>query len=143
MINQTPFMLTRCSRDLRYQFVSRTYAEMIGRQPADIAGKAIVEIMGEKGFETIQPYIETVLQGTRAEYEQDVPIKGVGIRSLRAVYTPDIDERGRVQGWIASILDIGDRKQVEDNTRVARRHCRFVRRCHHQQESERDHHVLE
>ena len=38
VINQTPFMLTRCSRDLRYQFVSRTYAEMIGRQPAEIAG---------------------------------------------------------------------------------------------------------
>ena len=69
VINQTPFMLTRCSRDLRYQFVSRTYAEMIGRQPADIAGKAIVEIMGEEGFETIRPYIETVLNGTRVEYE--------------------------------------------------------------------------
>ena len=69
VINQTPFMLTRCSRDLRYQFVSRTYAEMMGRQPADIAGKAIVEIMGEEGFETIRPYIETVLQGTRVEYE--------------------------------------------------------------------------
>ena len=69
VINQTPFMLTRCSRDLRYQFVSRTYAEMIGRQPADIAGKAIVEIMGEEGFETIRPYIETVLQGTRVEFE--------------------------------------------------------------------------
>ena len=69
VINQTPFMLTRCSRDLRYQFVSRTYAEMIGRQPADIAGKAIVEIMGEEGFETIRPYIETVLNGTRVEFE--------------------------------------------------------------------------
>ena len=31
MFNQTPFMLTRCSRDLRYQFVSQAYAEMMGR----------------------------------------------------------------------------------------------------------------
>ena len=114
VINQTPFMLTRCSRDLRYQFVSRTYAEMIGRQPADIAGKAIVEIMGEEGFETIRPYIETVLNGTRVEYERDITFNGVGIRSLRVVYTPDTDERGRVQGWIASILDVSDRKQIEE-----------------------------
>jgi len=64
--------MTRCSRDLRYQFVSRAYAEMIGRRPADIAGKAIVEIMEEEGFETIRPYIETVLQGTRVEFERDV-----------------------------------------------------------------------
>ena len=114
VINQTPFMLTRCSRDLRYQFVSRTYAEMMGRQPADIAGKPIVEIMGEEGFETIRPYIETVLNGTRVEFESDLNIDGAGIRSLRVVYTPDTDERGRIQGWIASILDVSDRKQGEE-----------------------------
>ena len=114
VINQTPFMLTRCSRDLRYQFVSRTYAEMMGRQPADIAGKPIVEIMGEEGFETIRPYIETVLNGTRVEFESDLNINGAGIRSLRVVYTPDTDERGRIQGWIASILDVSDRKQGEE-----------------------------
>ena len=114
MINQTPFMLTRCSRDLRYQFVSRTYAEMMGRQPAEIAGKAIVDIMGEEGFETIRPYIETVLQGTRVEFECDIPLPGAVLRTLRVVYTPDTDERGHVRGWIASILDVSDRKRIEE-----------------------------
>ncbi len=114
VINQTPFMLTRCSRDLRYRFVSQTYAEMIGRQPADIAGRAIVEIMGEEGFDTIHPYIQAVLTGTRVEFERDVTFTGVGSRSLRVVYTPDTDERGHVHGWIASILDVSDRKQVEE-----------------------------
>ena len=42
------------------------------------------------------------------------PSTASGIRSLRVVYTPDTDERGRVQGWIASILDVGERKQAED-----------------------------
>ena len=114
VINQTPFMLTRCSRDLRYRFVSQTYAEMIGRQASDIAGKTIVEIMGEEGFDTIHPYIQTVLAGTRVEFERDVTFTGVGSRSLRVVYTPDTDARGHVHGWIASILDVGDRKQIEE-----------------------------
>ena len=86
----------------------------MGRQPADIAGKPIVEIMGEEGFETIRPYIATVLNGTRVEFESDLNINGAGIRSLRVVYTPDTDERGRIQGWIASILDVSDRKQGEE-----------------------------
>src|SRR5687767_7559544 len=34
--------------------------------------------------------------------------------SLRVVYTPDTDEPGQVQGWIASILDISEREQVEE-----------------------------
>ena len=30
------------------------------------------------------------------------------------VYTPDTDARGHVRGWIASILDVGERKRAED-----------------------------
>src|SRR5207237_6449992 len=44
IINRTPFMLTRCTRDLRYRYVSRAYAEMVGRTPEQIAGKPILEI---------------------------------------------------------------------------------------------------
>ena len=65
VIDNTPFMLTRCSRDLRYQFVSRAYAEMIGLTPEEVLGRPIVEILGEEGLKTIQPYIERVLQGER------------------------------------------------------------------------------
>lgn len=59
IINRTPFMLTRCSRDLRYTFVSQAYAAMIGRSPGEVAGKPIVEIMGEEGFTTIRPHVDT------------------------------------------------------------------------------------
>src|SRR5437763_7824555 len=45
VINRTPFMLTRCSRDLRYRFVSQAYADMLGRAPDEIAGKPIAAIM--------------------------------------------------------------------------------------------------
>jgi PAS domain S-box-containing protein len=113
IINHTPFMFTRCSRDLRYRFVSSAYAEMIGRRVEDVAGKSLVEIMGEVGYETIRPCIDQVLQGERAECESEVHFQGVGPRLLRAVYTPEKDERGNVEGWIASILDITERKRGE------------------------------
>src|SRR5881396_3667229 len=45
VINRTPFMLTRCSRDLRYRFVSQAYADMLDRTPEEIVGKQIVKIM--------------------------------------------------------------------------------------------------
>jgi PAS domain S-box-containing protein len=114
LINETPFMLTRCSRDLRYLFVSRAYADMLGRDPADIEGKPIVDIMGDEGFSTIRPHVDRVLDGQRVEYESDVSFAGVGIRSLRVVYTPDRDIDGEVVGWIASILDISDNRGARD-----------------------------
>ena len=39
LIDETPFMITRCSGDLRYVFVSRAYAQMLGRDATDIQGR--------------------------------------------------------------------------------------------------------
>ena len=114
IINHTPFMLTRCSCDLRYLFVSRAYAEMIGRTPEELAGKPIAEIMGEEGLKTISPHIEQVLLGKRVEYETEVSFRGVGAPCLHVVYTPDRDTQGNVTGWFASIIDITDRKLAEE-----------------------------
>src|SRR5438093_2566042 len=113
VINRTPFMLTRCSRDLRYGFVSRAYAEMLGRTPEEIAGKPIVEIMGEEGLKTISPYIQKVLKGHTVEYEMEVSFRGAGAPCLHSVYTPDWDAKGNVIGWFASIADITRRKEAE------------------------------
>jgi PAS domain S-box-containing protein len=110
LIHETPFLLTRCNRDLRYVFVSPAYARLLGRQPADLEGRPIVEIIGDEGFATIRPYIDRVLGGTPVEYEDDVNLGGAGLRSLRVVYTPDHDAQGQVAGWIAYILDITDER---------------------------------
>jgi PAS domain S-box-containing protein len=117
IVSGTPFMLTRCSRDLRYRFVSQAYAGMLGCQPRDVAGKAIVEIMGDEGFNAIRPYVEKVLRGERVSYESEVPFKNVGTRTLHVSYTPDRDERGDVIGWIASIVDLTERRQTEQALR--------------------------
>jgi PAS domain S-box-containing protein len=114
LIDQTPFLLTRCSRDLRYVFVSRAYAEMLGRDPADIQGQSIAAVMGDEGFATIRPHVERVLLGHRVEYESDITFPDVGARRLRVVYTPDRDGEGRVVGWIASILDVTHEQGARD-----------------------------
>ena len=114
LISETPFMLTRCNRDLRFVFVSRAYAEMLGRTPADIEGRSIAEIIGDEAFATIRPYIDRVLTGARVEYESDVTYAGIGTRSLRVVYAPDRSADGTVIGWIASILDVTEEKQASD-----------------------------
>ncbi|HEX6729579.1 MAG TPA: PAS domain S-box protein [Pyrinomonadaceae bacterium] len=109
----TPVMLTRCSRDLRYVFTNRAYAQMLGHEPEDIIGKPIVDIIGDDALKTIGPYIERVLQGEQVEYEEEVTFKGVGSRFLRAAYRPDRDVTGKPVGWIASITDITERRRTQ------------------------------
>ena len=114
IITQTPFMLTRCTRDLRYRYVSDAYAKMVGYTSEQIAGKSIAHIIGKEALEVIKPYIEKVLKGERAEYEQNVPLAGIGERYLHSVYMPDCDELGHVVGWIASIIDLTERRKGEE-----------------------------
>ena len=109
----TPLMLTRCSKDLRYVYVNRAYANMLGVQPQDIIGKPIVEVIGADAYESIRPYVDKVLQGESVEYSQEVLFQSVGLRYLIATYRPDIASDGAVVGWVASISDVSDRKNAE------------------------------
>src|SRR5947208_11383835 len=117
IINRTPFMLTRCSPDLPFRFVSGSCAEMLGRPAEEITGKPIIEIVGKKAFKTILPYAEKVLQGHRVEYETEVSYRAARPRSMHCVYTPDRDGKGNVIGWFGSIIDITQRKRAEDALR--------------------------
>jgi PAS domain S-box-containing protein len=119
IIRRTPFMLIRLDRDLRYRFISHAYLELTGRRPEQVVGKRLVEVVGEKDFQAIRPYVEKVLEGNRIEFEREVHYRGVGTRFLHVVYTPEKDERGTVTGWIASMLDITERKRAEEEQKRA------------------------
>ena len=110
--------LTHCSRDLRYLSVNHAYAELIGRPQEQIVGRSIVDVMGQEAFEIIRPRIERVLSGERTEYEDELPIGGER-KSIHGVYTPDRDASGTVVGWVASVMDISERKRIEDKLKAA------------------------
>jgi PAS domain S-box-containing protein len=113
IVKKTPFILIRCSPDLRYRFVSEAYAQMLGRRPEEIVGKRVAQVLGDEAFRTVLPYIEKVLQGERVEYDTEIPYETAGKRFLHGVYLPEKDEQGNVTGWIASIADITERKRAE------------------------------
>lgn len=109
-----PLALTRCSRDLRYLFANRAAAAFLGLTPEQMIGKPIIDIMSEKGFAVIKPYIDQVLQGEPVEYEANIPYSATEARWVRVNYMPDYDGQDNVVGWVASIIDITERKQDEE-----------------------------
>jgi PAS domain S-box-containing protein len=113
IVTTTPFMLTRCTRDLRYRYASNAYAQMAGCTLDEIAGRRIVDILGKDGLKTIRPYVNRVLAGETVDYESIVPFRDGRSHFLHCVYVPDKDQSGRVIGWIASITDLTERKRVE------------------------------
>jgi PAS domain S-box-containing protein len=113
VINRTPFMLVRCGRDLRYRFVSEAYAYITGHARDEVIGKTIDEVIGERGLQTLQPHIERVLAGESVDFECKLEFPHSGTRSLAIAYRPELDPDGKIEGWIASLLDITDQRSGE------------------------------
>src|SRR5262245_22272825 len=105
--------VTRCSRDLRYLWVSPGYAHWLRRTPEKIEGRLIKDVIGAEGYENIRRHVEGVLDGQKQEYEALVNFQGPGQRWIHAVYVPTKDDAGFVNGWVAVVADITDRKRMQ------------------------------
>ncbi len=113
--------VTRCSRDFRYLWVSKRCAEWLARPRDEIVGRPILDILGAEAFAQLLPYFQKVLAGERVEYEMEVNYRGIGRRWIHAIYTPTMDPTGVVDGWVAVIIDIHERKLFEESLRHADR----------------------
>jgi PAS domain S-box-containing protein len=111
--------VARCSRDLKYLWVSQPYADWIDRPLNEIIGSPIVDVIGRKAFEQLRPYFDQVLRGEVVRYEEQVHFQGIGPRWINVVYTPTLNERGAPDGWVAVVIDIDDRKRMEEAIRAS------------------------
>ncbi len=109
----TPAGMARCSRDLRYVWVNPQLAEWIGRSVDEIVGRPIQEVIGESRFRTFLPHYEAVLAGHRVEHEQQVEFAEGGVQWISAVYVPMFGSDGAVDGWVAAVTNITQRKRLE------------------------------
>ena len=113
--------VTRCTADLRYSWVSRTYAHWLGQMPDDIAGRPIVDVIGQEAYDIEWPYFEKVLSGQTVEFGTQMTLLGAGTRWVHAVYVPTRGEDGKVDGWIAVVTDVTDRRESEERLRTNER----------------------
>ena len=114
-----PAAVTRCSRDLRYVWVSPVYAQWFDRTPEEVAGRPILEIIGQESHSAILPYMEQVLTGQKVEYEALVKYQVSGWRWIHAIYVPTYDDSGAVDGWVAVVTEVTERKLMETKLRRA------------------------
>jgi PAS domain S-box-containing protein len=113
--------VTRCSRDLKYLWVSKPYADWIGRSCEEVVGRSILDILGKEAFEQLLPRFEQVLAGKRVQYEEQVNYRGLGLRWISAIYTPTFDVSGVPDGWVAIVLDVTQQRRTEEALRASER----------------------
>ena len=115
-------MLAHCDRENRYLFVNRAYAARFGLTPDQVVGRTIPEVVGQRAFAAFEQYTLQVLAGERMEFEVEIPYEQIGVHFMHCVYAPDVDEvTGRVQGFVAALSDVSERRALEQQLREADR----------------------
>jgi PAS domain S-box-containing protein len=108
-----PSCVARCSRDRRFVWVNRRYADRLGRSPEELAGQSLREALGDLAYRVLEPYIERALDGQTVDFECEIAYPGLDPGWIQATYAPTRDPSGAIDGWIAVVTDVSSRKAIQ------------------------------
>lgn len=108
--------LTRCTRDLKYAWVSEQYAAWLQRPVSKIVGRSIRDVMGSEAFNTLRCRFDQVLSGHAVTYEDVAKYNKIGSRRICAAYRPTLQPDGNPDGWLACVEDVTD-NQIDEPDR--------------------------
>ncbi|MEO5373426.1 MAG: PAS domain-containing protein [Alphaproteobacteria bacterium] len=112
-----PGLIFYVDSELRVGFANRRHLDWLGKEPHTIIGTSIAEVLGDN-FTPIRTMVETVLAGSEVTFETTMRIR-IGERRVLAHYIPH-REHGEIIGYFGLVLDVTDRKILEDELRRAR-----------------------
>ena len=113
VVDTTPALIARYDRDLRIVWTNKNYAGRFGKQPEDVVGKSLPEIVGPGVFAILEPATARVLAGAPIDLEMEVPYLTLGPRWMHFVVSPTFDSRGAVDGCVAVITDNTHLRKLE------------------------------
>ena len=112
-----PAIVAVVRADMRYGFVNSAFERWIGVPRDRIVGRPLAEVLGAEDLARSQAWITRVMAGETVQFERVNPQRGQG-RNLAMSYTPLVDERGVVSGFIGVGQDITTFRQ--EQTRLLR-----------------------
>ena len=107
-----PAMVGYWDQALRCRFANKQYLEWFGRDPADLMGESLQNLLGDHLFAMNEGHIRAALGGEPQHVERCMLKANGALAHTQARYIPDLVD-GEVRGFLALVTDISALKNAE------------------------------
>jgi PAS domain S-box-containing protein len=113
ILDSIPARVAVLDRELRYIYGNRSLLQFLDVTAAGLIGSTIDEVLGEKSFEEVRPYIEQALNGKTAHRSDWITYPGARERYVQQVITPYRASDNTIAGLFIFTRDLTDLKLHE------------------------------
>ena len=111
--DHVPGLIAYVDPHLVLRFANAEHLRVLGKDPREIIGRPMAAAMSPSVWAEVQPLMRAALQGTARTHETWMHGADGSPIYVSASFLPDISE-GQVRGVFAQLIDITERKRVEE-----------------------------
>jgi PAS domain S-box-containing protein len=112
VLDSTPALIARYDRNLRLVWANKAYSARYGKEPDELVGTRLVDLVGEPAVLVVEPLHARVLAGESLQDELEIPYRD-GSRFVHWAAAPTLDASGVPDGCVTVLTDVTDRRRVE------------------------------
>jgi PAS domain S-box-containing protein len=113
-----PALIGYLDKEEKYRFANKAYEAWFNRNPKDLLGRPVREVVGEKAYQGVKKYIDRALAGERLDFESRMPYREDFVKHIHTSYVPETRD-GEVVGFFTLVNDATE--QVEALQKVEER----------------------
>jgi diguanylate cyclase (GGDEF)-like protein/PAS domain S-box-containing protein len=114
LVDASPAMVSYVDSDGRFRLTNRAFENWLGSNRDELYGRHLRDVLGERPFEAIRGHFERALKGEPVRFERLIATLDGGVRYVDSILTPHFGDKKQVKGIFEMIVDITDRKRMEE-----------------------------
>jgi PAS domain S-box-containing protein len=126
VLDAAPARVCVISRERRYLYVNREFADFAGRLPEEIIGMTTTELIGPELTAKLKPISDRALAGEVVRMEGWVDYRKNGRRYISYTFSPFGAQGVPADAFINSMRDLTDLKRREEEAAAQRAHLRAI-----------------
>lgn len=113
-------LLAAVDRDYTYVLTNRRYRDLYGVDGRPVEGQTVADVLGDEQFAALKSHLDRALDGELIEYESEREGPDGDYRVFHVRYFPLEAEDGTIQGAVAALRDVTERREREHERQAAR-----------------------